>query len=99
MENPVSTSQPAANSMTFVEQIADSVTFEWLLDKHAFALTITNGTRETTDAWFNRVRDVALGWPNDQLVLGLYHYDFDLLSMSPYARSRADALRNLRPEL
>jgi hypothetical protein len=96
MTNHISTASPIVHTP---EQITPFVTFEWLFDKQGFAVTVRNGSRDTTDAWFNKVTEIALGWPKDKVLVSLYHYDFDLLSMSPHARSRAEALRDLRPEL
>jgi hypothetical protein len=96
MENHINTPQSIQNA---IEQVSDSVTFEWLFNKQGFAITVANGSRETTDAWFDKVREVALNWPANKVLVSLYHYNFELLSMSPYARSRAEGLRDLRPEL
>jgi len=90
---------PPNSTVNPVEQITPHVVLEWLFERRGFAITIRNGSRDTVDAWFETVKAIALAWPPDQLFLSLYDFSYPNIAMSPYARSRSEALRDLRPEL
>lgn len=87
------------NDLDSVEQISPHVRLEWLFGKRGFAITVSDGSREMIDTWFDAVCDIAMAWPTNQLLLSLYDFSYPYIAMSPYARSRSEALRDLRPEL
>ncbi|MCC7447963.1 MAG: hypothetical protein IT324_11130 [Anaerolineae bacterium] len=93
------TSDPPDSSAAAIEQITPHISLEWLFERRGFAITIHDGSRETVDAWFETVKAIALDWHADQLFLSLYDFSYPNIAMSPYARSRSEALRDLRPEL
>jgi hypothetical protein len=87
------------DSIAAVERLSPYVTLEWLFDRNAFAICVADGTRATTDVWFNAVKRIALSWPINKPFISMYDFHYRNIAMSPYARSRSEMLSNLRPEL
>ncbi len=82
-----------------IEQISPSVTREWLFDRQIVVYTLANPRRDTVDAWIDAFRSDIMSWPADRPFFVVHDFSVKGSASTPYARTRAQELVDMRPQL
>ncbi len=82
-----------------VERLSRAVTREWLCDGQIVAYTVTDAHRESVDTWANAFKADIMNWPLDRPFRVLHDFSAQRAVSTPYARTHAQELVLLRPEI
>ena len=83
----ISSEQPSP-----VEEIAPGLTREWMFDHQIVVFKISTIARPVVDAWIDLVKLTMENWPGNLPYLAIHDMTSDKVSLTPYARSRAEEL-------
>ncbi len=73
------------------EQVSPGVTFEQL--GHIFIFTLKDLSRQSIDAWGDKVQEIVDALPKDQHFMVLHHFDSPYVTLTPYLKSRTERMR------
>jgi hypothetical protein len=93
---------PPGSSVTAssgIEHLSPTVTREWLFDRQIVVYTLADPRRETVDTWINAFRSDIMNWPADRPFLVIHDFSVKGSASTPYARTRAQELVDMRPEV
>ncbi len=76
------------------EQLAPGVTFERLNGIYVF--TLADLSRESVDAWAEKLQQLLDTHPQDQIFLALHHFASPYAVFTPYLKARTERLKNVR---
>ncbi len=74
-----------------VEYVAPGVTFEQL--RHIFVFTLKDLSRQSIDAWADKVQEVVDSLPKDQHFMVVHHFDSPYMMLTPYLKSRTAQMK------
>lgn len=75
-----------------LEEIAPGLTRSWLFDKRIVMFRLSSSSREVADAWVECVKETMEHWPKGQTYLAIHDMTSDKVSLTPYARKKAEEL-------
>lgn len=84
--------RPGDNVESSVEQIAPGLSRSWLLNKRIVVFRLSSSSRSVADAWVECVKETMEHWPKGQPYLAIHDLTSDKVSLTPYARKRAEEL-------
>ncbi|MEP7288023.1 MAG: hypothetical protein ABI947_19900 [Chloroflexota bacterium] len=68
------------------------MTHQRLLNRQIVVSKITSVSRDVVDAWINTVKATMENWPEERPYLAIHDLTSDRVSLTPYARTRAEEL-------
>jgi hypothetical protein len=78
-----------------LEQVSPDLTRSWLMNRRIVVFRATTPTRNAVDAWIACVKQTMVDWPKEQPYLAMHDFSGPKISMTPYARKRAEELAPL----
>jgi hypothetical protein len=75
-----------------VEQITAGLTRQWLFDHQIVVFKPSSVTHPAIDAWIDCVKATMEQWPTNLPYLAIHDMTSDNVSLTPYARARAEEL-------
>jgi hypothetical protein len=82
-----------------IEVLAPGVTCQWFSNRRIFAMTASDSSRSSVDAWINRAMKILQDWPANQLWLIVIDASSPKVMRTPYMRERIRVLLAARPEI
>jgi hypothetical protein len=83
---------PVSEGASPIEQIVPGMTRQWLLDRQIVIFTMMSPSRDVVDAWISTVKATMENWPGNRPYLALHDMTSNKVSLTPYARKRAEEL-------
>ena len=86
-------------SPSLIEELVPGLTFQWLFDHRAMALSAQHSSRDLVDAWANKIIDVARTWPTNRSLYILNDFSGKDCMVTPYNQQKNRELAKMFPQL
>jgi hypothetical protein len=84
-------------SDSVVEELVPGLTFQWLFDKRAIALSAEHTSRELVDAWADKIIEINKLWPDDRCLYILNDFSGKDCVSTPYNQQKNRELMKMFP--